>query len=115
MKLVPCPLSYVHSVYPLWYNKDAFYYTVTVARGGVGLYAIKPLGSDTCEISLLAHVPFLTKERCHALIEYPFKMGFKNVIIGTKLRGIIALQARFGFKDMGCDNVGKHWFIREGK
>jgi len=118
MRLVEINPRDVQRVFPSFYHQDSRFFMIAYKDRDVGIYGVKSLDKDVCEISLCIFeeyrykLPYKTGLKL--VLNYPFTIGFAKILISTVEKSIITLlrQCRsLGVEYIGYDsNTGKVWF-----
>lgn len=115
MEFLPIDPRIVKHTSPNYYHPEADFYALTQGGENVGLFGIKRLTKDVCELEILVFTEFrhkvLTKAKCQQLLDFVQKR-YRNVIIGTKLKSLQKLCKAFKFREF-CQTGDKVWFIKE--
>jgi hypothetical protein len=118
MRLVEINPLDVQRVFPSFYHKDSQFFMISYETCEVGIYGVKTLDKDVCEISLCIFedyrykLPYKTGLKL--LLNFPFTLGFAKILMSTVEKSIITLLRQcqsLGVEYVGYDsNTYKVWF-----
>jgi hypothetical protein len=122
MKLIEINPLDVQRVFPSFYHQDSQFFMITYKDHEVGIYGIKTLDPNVCEISLCIFedyrfkLPYRTGLKL--LLDFPFTHKFDKILMSTCEKSIITLLRQchsLGVEFVGYDkdNYQKVWFKRE--
>lgn len=118
MRLIESPeiTQEIKQYFPAFYNDTAHLYSLNENNEDVGVYGVKKLSNNICEIFLCIFQDFRFKipyrETLKLVLSFPFTLGFKVILISTKEKSIETLLRqcnKLGVKFMGFLN-NKFWF-----
>ena len=119
MQLVEINPSNVQKVFPAFFHEQAQFFMLEHQGKEVGIYGIKTIDTNTCEISVCIFeeyrykIPYKTTTKL--LLEYPFSLGFDKITLSTKEKSIETLLRsckRLGVKVLAIIK-DKVWFVKE--
>ena len=108
MNLVEINPFHVKKAFPVFFHKNASFFMLEHQGKEVGIYGVKRIDSNVCEISVCIFedyrykIPYKTTTKL--LLEYPFSLGFVKIILSTKEKSIETLLRsckRLGVKVLG--------------
>ena len=127
MELIPMQLIEINPldvqrVFPSFYHQDSQFFMITYKDHEVGIYGIKTLDPNVCEISLCIFeeyrykIPY--KIGLKLLLNFPFTLNFVKILMSTGEKSIMTLLRQcqsLGVEFIGYDkdNPKKGWFKKE--
>jgi hypothetical protein len=117
MKLIEINPLDVQRVFPSFFHKDSKFFMIDHEGQEIGIYGVKTIHQDTCEISVCIFeeyrfkIPYRTGLKL--LLSFPFTLGFGKILISTKEKSVITLLRQcksLGVEFLEYDNNGKVWF-----
>ena len=122
MKLIEINPLDVERVFPSFYHKDSQFFMINHETCEVGIYGIKAIDEEVCEISLCIFDEYRFKLPYRIglkiLLNFPFSYDFDKILISTQEKSMITLLRQcqsLGVEFIGYDkdNYQKVWFKKE--
>ncbi len=105
----------VKACFPYFYDPQRVFFEIFKESKTIALYAIKDISEGICEISLYVHEDSrreITKKVVLECLSFPFRLGFKKIMISTDLKSVETLlkkMEKIGVKYL-FEHENMHWF-----
>jgi hypothetical protein len=115
VKFIDTPPEEVKACFPEFYASKKVFFEIVKEPDSLGFYGIKDIGNDVGEISVYFSESGrrkITKNVAFECLKFPSRLGFKKVLISTKVRSIerfLKKMSKIGISYL-FQNEDLHWF-----